>query len=77
MISTRPEAIGRRRGSQYDLVRAQAELSTANGVNTDLELALFDADHGDPEVGARAPRARSGTGATACTWPTRSRGPCT
>ena len=43
--------------NQYDLVRVQAELSTANGVNTDLELALFDADHGDPEAALRAARA--------------------
>ena len=43
--------------NQYDLVRVQAELSAANGVNTDLELALFDADHGDPEAALRAARA--------------------
>jgi tetratricopeptide (TPR) repeat protein len=42
---------------QYDLVRAEADLFAANGVNTDLELALFDADHGDPEAALRAARA--------------------
>ena len=41
---------------QYDLVRAEAELFRANGVDTDLELALFDADHGDPRSALRAAR---------------------
>jgi tetratricopeptide (TPR) repeat protein len=33
---------------QYDLARVESELFRASGVNTDLELALFHADHGDP-----------------------------
>jgi tetratricopeptide (TPR) repeat protein len=33
----------------YDLVRAEAELLRANGVDTDVELALFEANHGSAE----------------------------
>ena len=32
----------------YQLVGAETRLLQANGVNTDAELALFEADHGDP-----------------------------
>jgi tetratricopeptide (TPR) repeat protein len=39
---------------QYAVVRATAELANANGVNVDLELALFDADHGDPRAALAA-----------------------
>ena len=39
------DAAGARR--QYDLARAQIELLKAGGVVVDLDLALFEADHGD------------------------------
>jgi len=42
---------------RYDLVRVQQQLEGSNGVNTDLELALFDADHGRPAAALRAARA--------------------
>jgi tetratricopeptide (TPR) repeat protein len=35
--------------AQYAVVRAEEQLLAAQGVNVDLELALFDADHGAPD----------------------------
>jgi tetratricopeptide (TPR) repeat protein len=44
------EAAGRMAAARrdYELVRAEAELLRASGVNTDVELAIFEADHGSP-----------------------------
>ncbi|MEX2275692.1 MAG: tetratricopeptide repeat protein [Actinomycetota bacterium] len=42
---------------QRDVVRAIQQLSAANGVNVDLEIALFEADHGDPAIALRAAQA--------------------
>ncbi len=41
---------------RYDLARAERELLQADGVVVDLELALFDADHGAPRRALRAAR---------------------
>jgi len=57
------EAAGRVREAQqqFDLVRAIEQLYIANGVDTDLETALFEADHAQDqdinEILARAQRA--------------------
>ena len=56
-MPTRPSAIPRSARAGYDLVRVQQRLLASNGVNTDLELALFDADHGRPAAALRAARA--------------------
>jgi tetratricopeptide (TPR) repeat protein len=64
---------------EYQLVGAETRLLQANGVNTDTELALFEADHGDPaqavDLGARgwaaAPSVRS---ADAYSWALSSAG---
>jgi len=46
-------AAGRRRAARddFDLVRVQQRLLAGQGVNTDVELALFEADHGSAERG--------------------------
>ncbi|WP_412538541.1 tetratricopeptide repeat protein [Longispora sp. K20-0274] len=43
--------------AQYGLVRAGQRLLAAQGVNTDLELALFDADHDAPAAALESARA--------------------
>ena len=58
------EATGREQEAQeqYTVVRATQQLYAANGQDVDTELALFEADHGDPaaavELAARAYTAR-------------------
>jgi tetratricopeptide (TPR) repeat protein len=42
---------------QYAVVEATRSLAEANGVNVDLEVALFDADHGRPGSALAAARA--------------------
>ncbi len=45
-ITGRPELAEQ----QYDLIRVIQQLNAEAGQNVDLELALFEADHGDPAV---------------------------
>ena len=56
-------ATGDRAGAeqQYALVRATQQLLRANGVDTDLELAVFDADHGDAASALASARAAYAT----------------
>jgi tetratricopeptide (TPR) repeat protein len=51
-------AAGRRADArrELDLVEAEQRLLRANGVNTDAELALYEADHGNPSRGTRLAR---------------------
>ncbi len=53
-VSGHPRAAAR----EYALVRAEEALYAANGVNVDIELALFEADHGGDPAQALA-KARS------------------
>ena len=43
---------------QYALVRAMQQLNVSAGINVDMELALFDADHGS-DIAATVQRARA------------------
>jgi tetratricopeptide (TPR) repeat protein len=45
----------------YDLARAETQLFVAAGVDVDLELALLEADHGDPERALELARAAYAT----------------
>ena len=71
------EAAGK--GRDYDLVRAEERLLQANGVNTDVDLAVFEANHGSParavqlarRAWAQAPSVRS---ADALGWALTSAG---
>jgi tetratricopeptide (TPR) repeat protein len=49
-------SLGRREQArrQYDLVTAQTQLLEDAGVNVDLDLVVYDADHGRPEAALRA-----------------------
>jgi hypothetical protein len=42
--------------AELALVRAEQRLLAANGVNTDTEIALFEADHGSPARAVRLAR---------------------
>ncbi len=66
----------------FDLVRTIGTLQQSSGQVTDLETAVFEADHADdPASAARAVdlarRARRRLGPTTCSWTTRSHGPST
>ncbi|WP_203899275.1 tetratricopeptide repeat protein [Virgisporangium aliadipatigenens] len=64
---------------QYDLVRATATLFTAQGVDLDIDLALFYADNGAPDEAVKAtetgyPKRPSVFGADARAWALHSAG---
>jgi len=48
---------GARAANEYALASAEADLFRANGVNVDVEQAVFQADHGDPATAVTDARA--------------------
>lgn len=54
-LATLLQASGQEQAAQqqYDVVRATEKLFTAQAVDVDLELALFEADHGNPATALR------------------------
>jgi tetratricopeptide (TPR) repeat protein len=45
---------------QYNLVRTEEKIFQSQGVNVDLELSLFEADHGDPAAALKSASAEYG-----------------
>lgn len=43
--------------AQYAVLEATAQLARSNGVNTDVEIAAYEADHGSPSRAVRSARA--------------------
>jgi tetratricopeptide (TPR) repeat protein len=65
------QAAGRHAAAQreYALVRAEEQLYAANGVDVDVELALFEADHGgDPAEAVRRVRSVAATAHSVTVW---------
>ena len=54
---------------EYALVRAEEQLYAANGVDVDVELALFEADHGgDPAEAVRRVQSVAATAHSVTVW---------
>jgi tetratricopeptide (TPR) repeat protein len=62
---------------QYAVVRATQQLYAANGQDVDTELALFEADHGDPATAVQLAARAYAAAPDSCTCRTRTPGRCT